>query len=226
MKTSVLLIEDNPALSRSLMDRLGAEGFSVEWASSGPAGLELAAAGRHDVIILDGMLPGMDGLDVLQRLRGQRLLTPVLMLTARGQTSDKVVGLTYGADDYMTKPFEMVELLARLRALLRRQRPALSEKVLEVGRLRVDIDRGEARVSGEVVELAAREWALLVYLLRHPERVLTREELLSEVWGHDGYPVTRTVDVHVAQLRQKVERDPAHPKIIVTVHGMGYKLRT
>lgn len=225
MKASILVIEDNDALARSLQDRLRSGGYHVTRASDGVSGLELAGRSDIDLVILDGMLPGMDGLEVLKQLREIGSGLPVLMLTARGQTMDKVVGLTYGADDYMTKPFEMVELLARVEALLRRASPGTRnvDSILEAGPVRVDPALAEVRVSGRPIALSAREFSLLVYFMQHEGRVIRRDELLREVWGYDERLVTRTVDVHVAQLRQKLERNAGHPEFIHTVHGFGYK---
>jgi len=225
MKASILVIEDNDALARSLQDRLRSSSYDVARVSDGLHGLQEARRRVHDLIILDGMLPGMDGLDVLSHIREDGSTTPVLMLTARGQTTDKVVGLTYGADDYMTKPFEMVELLARIEALLRRSgsHAPREHSVLEAGPIRVDTALAEVRQSGRLVALSAREFSLLVYFLQHTGRIIRRDELLREVWGYEEGLVTRTVDVHVGQLRQKLERNPGQPEFIRTVHGFGYR---
>jgi two-component system alkaline phosphatase synthesis response regulator PhoP len=220
----LLLVEDEPGLVLTLSDRLTREGYDVESSGDGESGLERAAAGPFDLVLLDVMLPRMGGFDVLRELRRRGVDTPVIMLTARGQLVDKVVGLKLGADDYVTKPFEMAELLARVEAKLRRApatlRPAEGH---QFGEIRVDFRRAEVTRAGAPVELSAREFQLLRYFIEHRGATLTREELLNEVWGYNAMPSTRTVDVHVAWLRQKIEPNPRHPQYILTIHGMGYK---
>ncbi len=219
----ILIVEDEPGLRLTLSDRLRSEGYEVATASNGDNGLETASRGGFDVLILDVMLPGKSGFDICEDLRRQGDNTPVLMLTARGQTVDKVHGLKIGADDYLTKPFETPELLARLEALRRRGGAPRAEAVTQFDDIRVDCKQTEVRRGDELLQLSAKEFQLLRYLLEHPNETLSREVLLHEVWGYDSTPSTRTVDVHVAWLRQKVEEDPKKPKRIVTVHGMGYK---
>ena len=220
----LLLVEDEPGLVLTMTDRLAREGYAVESSTDGESGLERAAAEAFDLILLDVMLPRLNGFDVLRELRKRSVETPVIMLTARGQTVDKVVGLKLGADDYVTKPFEMVELLARIEAKLRRQpvstHPAEGH---QFGDIRVDFRRAEVSKSGGALDLSAREFQLLRYFIEHRGATLTREELLNEVWGYNSMPSTRTVDVHVAWLRQKIEPNPRHPQYILTVHGLGYK---
>lgn len=247
MKRRVLLIEDEPGLVLTLTDRLAAEGYAVESARDGDAGLEMALARSYDLILLDVMLPGRDGFDVCRELRRAGRATPVLMLTARGLLTDKVVGLKLGADDYLTKPFETAELLARMEALLRRAAGAAAGGGLGAGDpssgpgpggpsgsggdlasaafgdIRVDFRSAELTRMGRPVELSAKEFALLRCFVENRGVVLSRDELLGRVWGYDPAPTTRTVDVHVAGLRQKLEADPKRPRLIVTVHGMGYK---
>jgi two-component system alkaline phosphatase synthesis response regulator PhoP len=225
MTKRILLVEDEPGLVLTLTDRLVSEGYSVEAASDGQLGLERAVASPFDLILLDVMLPRMNGFDVCRDLRRRGLETPVLMLTARGQTVDKVVGLKLGADDYVTKPFEMAELLARVEALLRRAPAAapLDPDSYHFGEVRVDFRRAEVERGGEAVELSAREFKLLRYFVEHRGATLSRDELLNGVWGYDAMPLTRTVDVHVAWLRQKLEANPRRPQYIVTIHGLGYK---
>ncbi len=225
MDKRILLVEDEPGLRLTLGDRLRREGYAVETAADGEEGFQLAVEGRFDLLILDIMLPRKSGLDVCRDLRERRVRTPVLMLTARGQTMDKVLGLKLGADDYLTKPFEMPELLARAQALLRRaSQPAYTAGALHVvGDLRVDFLRTEVLREGKPVTLSAKEFQLLRYFIEHPGETLSREKLLTEVWGYEAMPSTRTVDVHVAWLRQKLERDPKQPELILTVHGLGYK---
>ena len=224
MDRTILLVEDEPGLVLTLRDRLRGEGYNVATASNGEA-IENAAHGRYDLIILDVMLPGRDGLEVCRELRERGVSTPIMMLTARGETADKVLGLRSGADDYVTKPFDMVELSARVEALLRRaSRPAPARsRIFRIGPLHVDIQRTEVRRNGEPVRLTAKEFQLLRYLLEHQGMTVSRGQLLKDVWGHNSPQTTRTVDVHVAWLRQKLETDPQDPRLIVTVHGLGYK---
>ncbi|HJR61768.1 MAG TPA: response regulator transcription factor [Vicinamibacterales bacterium] len=220
----ILLVEDEPGLVLTLRDRLTREGYAVDTANDGPSGLERAAGEAFDLVLLDVMLPRLGGFDVLKDLRKRNVETPVIMLTARGQVVDKVVGLKLGADDYVTKPFEMVELLARIEAKLRRApvTPHPTEGY-QFGAVRVDFRRAEVTRDGAPLELSAREFQLLKYFIEHRGATLTREELLNEVWGYNAMPSTRTVDVHVAWLRQKIEPNPRHPQFVLTVHGMGYK---
>jgi len=221
----VLLIEDEAGLRLTLSDRLVSEGYSVETASDGETGLASASSGGHDLIVLDVMLPRMNGFDVCREVRQRGVTTPILMLTARGQVVDKVVGLKLGADDYLTKPFETIELMARLEALLRRV-PSGAQPgggVYRFGGVVVDMRRVEVTRGGEPVELSAREFKLLRYFIEHRGAALSRDALLAEVWGYDEMPLTRTVDVHVAGLRQKIESNPKSPEFVLTVHGLGYK---
>jgi two-component system alkaline phosphatase synthesis response regulator PhoP len=220
----LLLIEDEPGLVLTLCDRLTREGYAIETSADGESGLERAAGEAFDLVLLDVMLPRLNGFDVLRELARRGVDTPVIMLTARGQVVDKVVGLRLGADDYVTKPFEMVELLARIEARLRR--PAAAPHPSEgyqFGDIRVDFRRAEMTRAGAPIELSAREFQLLKYFIEHRGAMLTRDELLNEVWGYHAMPSTRTVDVHVAWLRQKIEPNPRHPQYILTVHGMGYR---
>lgn len=221
----VLLVEDEEGLILTLTDRLQSEGFSVTTAKDGEAGLALAVEEIFDLIILDVMLPKKNGLDVCRDLRQQNVETPVLMLTAKGETIDKVLGLKLGADDYMTKPFEVIELLARIEALSRRSGNGHHNSIgaFKFGAVAVDFRRAEVVRDDSPVELSALEFKLLQYLIEHRGEVLKRDELLDEVWGYDAIPSTRTVDVHIAWLRQKLEVNPKHPKFIQTIHGLGYK---
>jgi two-component system, OmpR family, alkaline phosphatase synthesis response regulator PhoP len=220
----ILLIEDEAGIVLTLTDRLTREGYSVDSAVDGESGLERATRDAFDLLLLDLMLPRMSGFDVCRELRKRGIETPVIMLTARGQVVDKVVGLKLGADDYVTKPFEMAELLARVEAQLRRapSSPHPTEGYA-FGDVRVDFRKAEATKEGAPLDLSAREFQLLRYFLEHRGATLTRDELLNEVWGYNSMPSTRTVDVHVAWLRQKIEPNPRHPQFILTVHGMGYK---
>ena len=229
----LLLVEDEPGLVMTLTDRLAAEGYEVESVTTAPAALERGAAAEHDLILLDVMLPGGSGFDVCRTLRQRGVDAPILMLTARGQVVDRVVGLKLGADDYLVKPFEMAELLARVEALLRRgqkEHPApregaarRSEAIYRFGDVVVDLRRAEVTKAGRPVALSAREFKLLRYFLEHAGAAISRDELLNEVWGYNAMPSTRTVDVHVAWLRQKLETKPRHPEHLLTVHGLGYK---
>jgi two-component system alkaline phosphatase synthesis response regulator PhoP len=224
MAQKILLVEDEAGLRVTLSDRLRNEGYIVETAVDGDEGLERAASEHYELIILDVMLPKRSGFDVCRDLRQRGMSTPILMLTARGQTVDKVVGLKIGADDYLTKPFEMLELLARIEALLRRSTvPLQSRAVHQFGAVQVDLRKAEVLRDGKPVPLSAKEFQLLRYFIEHPGATLSRDELLSEVWGYDATPSTRTVDVHVAWLRQKLEDDPKQPQLILTIHGLGYK---
>lgn len=225
MEEQILLVEDEAGLRTTLRDLLRAEGYQVETAGDGGEGYRLAADGSFDLIVLDIMLPGKSGFDICRDLRQQGVATPILMLTARGETVEKVLGLKLGADDYLTKPFENLELLARVEALLRRsQQPAsVPAAGAQFGNVRVDFRRTEVVREGQTIPLSAKEFRLLQYLLEHRGETLSREELLTEVWGYDAASTSRTVDTHVTWLRQKLEEDPKKPKWIVTVHGLGYK---
>lgn len=221
----VLLVEDEEGLILTLTDRLRSEGFEVSSAKDGEQGLALALSASFDLIILDVMLPKKNGFDVCRDLRQKQIETPVLMLTAKGETIDKVLGLKLGADDYLTKPFEVMELLARVEALLRRapKTQAASPDSFRFGTVSIDFKRAEVRKENETVELSAMEFKLLQFLIENRGAVHSRDKLLDEVWGYDAMPSTRTVDVHVAWLRQKLEENPKYPQFIQTVHGLGYK---
>jgi len=222
----VLLVEDEEGLILTLTDRLRSEGFDVVSAKDGEAGYAAAIAEAFDLILLDVMLPKKNGYDVCRDLRQRGISTPVLMLTAKGETIDKVLGLKLGADDYLTKPFEVMELLARIEALLRRA-PAKanghSPDSFRFGDVTVDFKRATVAKEESAVELSAMEFKLLQYLIENRGLVHSRDHLLDQVWGYDAMPSTRTVDVHVAWLRQKLEENPRKPRFIQTVHGMGYK---
>jgi two-component system alkaline phosphatase synthesis response regulator PhoP len=225
MNKRILLVEDEPGLVMTLTDRLRSEGYAVETATDGESGLARATNEAFDVIILDVMLPRKNGLDMCRDLRQRGVQTPTIMLTARSQVIDKVLGLKLGADDYLTKPFEMIELLARLEALTRRiptPEPTSSDSY-QFGSVRVDFRRAEVENAGNPVELSALEFRLLRYFIDHRGATLPRDELLNEVWGYNAVVSTRTVDVHVAWLRQKLESNPRHPQYILTIHGLGYK---
>lgn len=223
----VLLVEDEEGLVLTLSDRLRSEGFEVTSATDGLRGFELAQEQGFDLLILDVMLPKKNGYDICRDLRQKGISTPVLMLTAKGETIDKVLGLKLGADDYLTKPFEMIELLARVEALLRRSPIQQSNgSVLDsfrFGEVSINFKRAEVIKNNQPVELSAMEFKLLQFLIENRGLVHSRDHLLDAVWGYDAMPSTRTVDVHIAWLRQKLEANPRHPNFIQTVHGMGYK---
>ena len=225
MSSKILLVEDEPGLVLTLTDRLESEGYAVEAVGDGETAVERAASGAFDLVILDVTLPRKSGFDVARDLRQRGTPVPILMLTARDQTVDKVLGLKIGADDYVTKPFEMMELLARVEALLRRapKGPPPPDAVYRFADVRVDLRGAEVTRGGKPLALSAREFQLLAHLLRHKGEVLSREKLLHEVWGYTAIPSTRTVDVHVTWLRQKLEANPREPRHIITVYGFGYK---
>ncbi|HEY5638937.1 MAG TPA: response regulator transcription factor [Dehalococcoidia bacterium] len=221
---TILVVDDEPTLVATLKYNLERESFRVLEASDGEAALEAARSGRPDLVVLDLMLPGLSGLEVCRILRKETRV-PIIMLTAKGAEVDKVVGLEAGADDYVTKPFGMPELMARVRALLRRAEPG-AEKVqeaVESGDLRLDPARREVERNGSALRLKPKELDLLAFLMRHRGRAFTRDELLNQVWGYEFAGDTRTVDVHVRWLRQKIEPDPSHPTRLITVRGVGYR---
>jgi Response regulators consisting of a CheY-like receiver domain and a winged-helix DNA-binding domain len=223
---NVLLVEDEEGLIITLTDRLHSEGFTVTSAIDGAAGLSLASEKNFGVIILDVMLPKKNGYDVCRDLRQRGVTTPILMLTAKGETIDKVLGLKLGADDYLTKPFEMIELLARVEALLRRSSErtnGIAPDGFRFGDVAIDFKRAEVKKQAKSIDLSAMEFKLLQYLIENRGIVHSRDNLLDAVWGYDAMPSTRTVDVHIAWLRQKLEENPRHPQFIQTIHGLGYK---
>jgi two-component system alkaline phosphatase synthesis response regulator PhoP len=219
----VLLVEDEPGLVITLSDRLNREGYDVSVAPDGPSGIAIGTRSSWDLVLLDVMLPGASGFDVLKELRRRGVASPVIMLTARGQVVDKVLGLRLGADDYLTKPFEMVELLARMEVQLRRSAADVSATEHGFADVVVDTRRAEVRKDGRLLDLSAREFLLLKYFVEHRGAALSRDELLNEVWGYRSMPSTRTVDVHVAWLRRKIETNPKRPQHLLTIHGLGYK---
>ena len=225
MSSRILLVEDEPGLSLTISDLLAVEGYEVETAMDGPAGLSKALRGDFDLIVLDVMLPGKNGFDVCRDLRRQGRDTAILMLTAKTQVVDRVVGLKLGADDYLTKPFDPSELLARVEALLRRVTKENRAAVVrfEFSDVRIDFETGEVRKDGAPVALAAKELLLLRYLIDRRGHVVSREDLLQNVWEYQGDVSSRTVDVHVAWLRQKLEDNPQLPRHIHTVRGVGYR---
>ena len=225
----VLVIEDDASLARGLATALEQEGYRVQVARTGPEGLQFALEGHADLILLDLMLPGMSGFELCKRIRDRHLTTPVIMLTSRSDENDRVFGLELGADDYVTKPFSLRELLARVRAHLRRVEsgtPAREDRPARVrfGDVLVDLDRHEVERAGKRQPLTRRAFRLLEYLIRHPGEVLSRERLLKEAWGHAESHPTRTVDNHILRLRKHIESDPENPRYLKTARGAGYLL--
>ena len=222
--SKVLIIEDERDLVMGLKDNFEYEGYQVCAAYDGESGLESVRRENPDLILLDVMLPKMSGLDVCRQLRRQGIETPVLMLTARSGEVDKVVGLEVGADDYITKPFSLREVLARVHAALRRSRRQVAEpEVFEFGNVEVNFRKHEAVKAGKPLTLSPREVATLLFLVQHRDETVTRDQLLDGVWGLSNYPLTRTVDNHIAKLRQKIEDSPSDPRHIITVHRIGYR---
>jgi two-component system alkaline phosphatase synthesis response regulator PhoP len=222
--TKILIVEDEPNMVAGLRDNFEFEGYEVLSAYNGVEGLERALAESPDLVVLDVMMPKMSGLDVCKQLKAKRPSIPIIMLTARGQEVDKVVGLELGADDYVTKPFSIRELIARVKAVLRRSRtlPKEHDRYL-FGDADINLHTCQVTRGGKDIELSAMEFELLKYFICHAGEVLTRDRLLEEVWGYDSYPSTRTVDAHLVRLRQKLEPDPEQPHFFLTVHGMGYR---
>src|SRR5688500_8541462 len=220
----VLIIEDEPNLIIGLRNSCEYEGYDVVVATDGEEGLSKACDTKPDIILLDIMLPKMSGLEVCRNLRSRGINVPIIMLTARSQEIDKVVGLETGADDYVTKPFGLNELLARIRAHLRRAtKQVVDIEIYRFGDIELDLKRYRASKGEQELQLTPREFKILKFFILHREHVVTREQLLNEVWGYGSFPISRTVDNHIAKLRQKIEDVPTKPQFIVTVHGVGYK---
>jgi len=222
--TKILVVEDDPGILRTVADNLKYEKYDVITAMDGEAAYEIRQNQQPDLMVLDLMLPRMSGLELCRKLRTEGDQVPILILTARSEEADRVLGLDFGADDYVTKPFSVPELMARIRALLRRTSSASSlPATLKFGQVEVDFKRYVARRRGKPVEMTRKEFELLRFLASREDTPVTRDELLNKVWGFDSYPVTRTVDNHISGLRSKLERDPGKPVYIQTVHGVGYK---
>ncbi|HKW91455.1 MAG TPA: response regulator transcription factor [Methylomirabilota bacterium] len=219
----ILIVDDEPEMVRGLEDNLRFEGYQTVAAGDGKRGLALALSEAPDLILLDVMMPGMSGWDLCRELRQRGFDTPVIMLTARGEEVDRVLGLELGADDYVTKPFSLRELMARIRAVLRRPGPRQKFEEFAFGDARVHLRARQAFKGGREVRLTRKEFDLLRYLIEHPGEVITRDRLLDEVWGYERFPTTRTVDTHILRLRQKFESDPERPAHILTAHGQGYR---
>lgn len=219
----ILVVEDDPSIARGLVNNLEFEGFSVQLATDGGAGLDLVMARCPDLVLLDVMLPRMNGFEVLREIRRMKLTCAVIMLTAKAEELDKVRGLDLGADDYITKPFGLPELLARVRAVLRRRSSGAAPRVATVGRAEVDLVARQIRIDGKEVPCTRREMDLLELFISREGEALTREEIVTRVWGYDYEGTDRTLDNFISRLRKKLERDPAQPKHLVTVRGIGYR---
>lgn len=220
----ILVVEDEPNMVAGLRDNFEFEGYEVLTARDGVEGLERALQESPDLVVLDVMMPRMSGLEVCRQLRAKRASIPIIMLTARGQEVDKVVGLELGADDYVTKPFSIRELLARVKAILRRSAAVPKQKEQHsFGDVEVDLHRRRVLKSGKALDISSKEFELLQYFICHSGETLSRDRLLEEVWGYENYPTTRTVDTHLVRLRQKLEPDPEQPQYFLTVHGTGYR---
>jgi DNA-binding response OmpR family regulator len=220
----ILIVEDEPNMVSGLRDNFEFEGYEVITAGDGVAGLQRALSDSPDLVLLDVMMPRMSGLDVCKQLKAKRPSVPIIMLTARGQELDKVVGLELGADDYVTKPFSIRELLARVKAVMRRAQPVPKEKErYSFADVEVNLRSCQVSRAGRSLDFSSKEFELLKYFVCHPGETLSRDRLLEEVWGYDKFPTTRTVDAHIVRLRQKLEPQPEDPRFILTVHGTGYK---
>ncbi len=224
MAHRILIVEDEPNMRLGLKDNLEFEGYTVEQADNGTAGLERILAQKYDLILMDVMMPGMSGLEVCRKAREKGVESPIVLLTAKGEEMDKVLGLELGADDYVTKPFSLRELLARIKAILRRGTLKNASPNLTIGKLTVNFDAYTATDQSGPVRMSHKEYAILQNLYQRKNEIVTRYDLLQQVWGYDETPTTRTVDNFIVRLRQKVENDPNDPRIILTVHGTGYKL--
>ena len=224
--TKILIVEDEPAMQLGLKDNLELESYSVELASDGEEGLFKIKANPYDLVLLDVMMPKLSGFDVCKAVRAAGIEVPIILLTARGEEIDKVLGLELGADDYITKPFSVRELLARVKAHLRRSKsePLKESEGLSIGRIKIDFADFRAEEYGAEIKLSHKEFEILSYLYQNRNQVVSRYDLLEKVWGYDEQPTTRTVDNFMVRLRQKVETNPNQPKVILTVHGTGYKL--
>lgn len=225
--SKILIVEDEPAMRMGLIDNLEFEGYEVDSAADGAEGLEKITANKYNLILLDVMMPKMSGLDVCRSARGKGIHTPIILLTAKGEEIDKVLGLELGADDYVTKPFSLRELLARVKAILRRGElsgTVEADDTIKIGRLNIAFASYNAFEEGTPVQMSHKEFEILKYLWERKNTTVSRDDLLNDVWGFEEAPTTRTVDNFILRLRQKIEKDHNHPQIILTVHGIGYKL--
>ena len=226
--SKILIVEDEPNIRMGLTDNLQFEGYEVDIAEDGEMGLKMILDGNYDLIILDVMMPKLSGFDVCRTVRGKNIDTPIILLTAKGEEIDKVLGLELGADDYITKPFSLRELLARIKAVLRRSNTPTQETgpgyEVIIGKLCVNFQSYSAKIDGQNTKMSHKEFEILKFLLAHKNETVSRNELLEKIWGYEEQPTTRTVDNFILKLRQKIEENPNHPAIILTAHGIGYKL--
>jgi len=225
--TKILIVEDEPNMRMGLMDNLEFEGYKVDLATDGEDGLNKIRSGSYNLILLDVMLPKISGFDVCKNVRKDGIQTPIILLTAKGEEIDKVLGLELGADDYITKPFSLRELLARIKAILRRGENSIQSEMqteIKIGKLKIDFKNYRAFTDDIPVQMSHKEFEILHHFWKKRGSAVSREELLSEIWGYDETPTTRTVDNFIMKLRNRIEKDPNHPHILITVHGIGYKL--
>ena len=223
--SKILVVEDEPQMRMGLKDNLEFEGYDIAFAEDGQEALEMIRETSFDLVILDVMLPKVSGFDVLKKIRSDGIETPIIMLTAKGEEIDKVLGLELGADDYVTKPFSLRELLARVKAILRRKpsRESVEQQQYSIGKLQVDFAGYSATSSGQNVSMTHKEFEILKYFIQHRNETVSRDDLLHDVWGYEADITSRTVDNFIPKLRQKIEEDSAHPRFLLTVHGIGYK---
>jgi DNA-binding response OmpR family regulator len=228
MKPKILIVEDEPNMSRGLKDNLEFEGYEVDTADNGASGLQMIGANHYSLVVMDVMMPEMSGLDVCRKAREHGRNVPIILLTAKGEEIDKILGLELGADDYMTKPFSLRELLARIKAILRRNPDTASRdgERCKIGKLTLDFSAYMAEDASGSVKMSHKEYEILKFLLKRRNETVSRQDLLENVWGYDESPTTRTVDNFILKLRQKIEDDPNVPRVIITVHGTGYTLRS
>jgi DNA-binding response OmpR family regulator len=226
MSRKILIVEDEPSMSQGLKDNLEFEGYEIDLADNGAAGLKLILSNAYDLVVMDVMMPEMSGLDVCKKIREIGIAVPVILLTAKSEEIDKVLGLEFGADDYITKPFSLRELLARIKAVLRRNTPVIGKEkdTCKIGKMTFNFASYQAEDSNGPVKMSHKEYAILKYLFQHKNEIISRNDLLENVWGYEETPTTRTVDNFIVKLRHKIEDDANAPKIIVTVHGTGYTL--
>ena len=225
--TKILIVEDEPSMRMGLKDNLEFEEYEVDVAFNGEEGLEKIRNNKYNLVLLDVMLPKMSGFDVCKNVRKENIKVPIILLTAKGEEIDKVLGLELGADDYVTKPFSLRELLARIKAVLRRGENVLNSDAdveINIGKLKINFKGYKAFINKKTVQLSHKEFEVLRYLWNKRNSTVSREDLLSDIWGYDENPTTRTVDNFIMKLRHKIEEDPNHPEVIITVHGLGYKL--
>ena len=225
--TKILIVEDEPNMRMGLRDNLEFEGYEVSIAEDGEKGLKMIRENQYNLILLDVMMPKISGFDICKTIRKEGVQTPLILLTAKGEEIDKVLGLELGADDYVTKPFSLRELLARIKAILRRGESSIQFEVrpeIKIGKLKIDFKNYSAFTDDMPIQMSHKEFEILHHFWKKRNSVVSREELLSEIWGYDETPTTRTVDNFIMKLRNRIEKDPNHPHILITVHGIGYKL--